>query len=358
LAKEIGGIESVRSAAAPSAQALAMHFAEKMSNGKDVEDEDFTPCDSHSIPISSWKIRQKRVKKVLKSIDASKSANGISPIFWKHTASVVSQAVTKLFKRIVRQAEYISRWKVARVTPPHKRGSVMAVKNYRPLSVLVNLSVYFEDTVDPQFDQWISNFIPENQFGFVKNTGTGDYGAALSCTMQLHLDKKGEGILISLDVAGAFDRVWWARVKARLKVKGMSRKALKLVYSYLKNRFIQVVVGGDKSEKLEIFSSVPQGGKWSPKLWDFDISEMESYLVSKLAMLICYADDCGLWYPITSENYHSIVNSINSDLASLLDWGADNKTAFEPTKTHFTLISNKTKNRFNLCFPFPRIMFD
>jgi hypothetical protein len=38
-------------------------------------------------------------------------------------------------------------------------------------------------------------------------------------------------------------------------------------------------------------------------------------------------------------------------------WGKDNKTSFAPSKTHFTLISNKTKNQFDLCFPFPRIMF-
>ena len=61
------------------------------------------------------------------------------------------------------------------------------------------------------------NFIPECQFGFVKSTGTNDYGAALSFKMLSHLDNQGEGILISLDVAGAFDRVWWARLRSRLK---------------------------------------------------------------------------------------------------------------------------------------------
>ena len=161
LTKDIGGIDSSRSAAAPNAQDSVTHVAKKMSNDKDVEDDDFVPRDLTSMPISSWKIRLKRVKKVLQSIDASKSANGISLVFWKHTADVVCVAVTKLFKRIVKEAEYISRWKVARVTPPHKRGSVMDVKNYRPLSVLNNLSVYFEDTIHPQFNQWISNFIPE-----------------------------------------------------------------------------------------------------------------------------------------------------------------------------------------------------
>jgi hypothetical protein len=218
---------------------------------------------------------------------------------------------------------------------------------------LVNDSVYFEKVVDPQFDVWISNFVPHNQFGFVKSTGTGDYGAALAVTIQQQLEDRGEGIRISLYVAGAFDRVWWARLKARLKKKGMKRKALKLRYSYLKDRLIQVVVSEKKSELKEIFSGVPQGAIWSPKMWDFDISEMEFFL-SKLAMLICYASDCGIWYAITASNKHTIVKTINNDLEQLLVWGEDNKTTFEPTKTHFTLISN----RFNLCFPFPRIMFD
>ena len=64
-------------------------------------------------------------------------------------------------------------------------------------------------------------------------------------------------------------------MKRRMKAKGMRRKALKLMHSYLKKRFLQVVLNGDISEIKEIFSSVLQGGKWSPKLWDMDIAEME-----------------------------------------------------------------------------------
>jgi hypothetical protein len=212
--------------------------------------------------------------------------------------------------------------------------------------------VYFESTLDDQFDAWVSKFTPESQFGFVRESGTDDYGAALACGIIEHVNSKGadgrrgEGILISLDVAGAFDRCWWARLKARLRAKGMSGSALRLLYSYLSNRFIQVVRNGEKSTPQEIFSGVPQGAKWSPKLWDLDISEMECW-ISKTAMLICYADDSGLWYPITDENRSSILQTINQDLQSLSDWAKDNKTTFEPTKTHFTLISNRTSHRFD-----------
>jgi hypothetical protein len=147
-------------------------------------------------------------------------------------------------------------------------------------------------TICPQFDSWIQSFVPESQFGFVKGTGTADYGSALTFEILKTLDHRGEGILVSLDVKGAFDRVWWARLKARLNAKGLCRKALKLLHSYLWKRFIQVVNNGQRSSEKEIFSGVPQGAIWSPDLWDFDISEMEDFL-SSFVMLICYADDLG-----------------------------------------------------------------
>ena len=83
----------------------------------------------------------------------------------------------------------------------------MEAANYRPLSVLVNLSVYLEDVIQPQFDAWIQNFVPESQFDFVKCTGTADYGSALAFEIMEILDRRGECILISLDVKEAFDRV-------------------------------------------------------------------------------------------------------------------------------------------------------
>jgi hypothetical protein len=53
-----------------------------------------------------------------------------------------------------------------------------------------------------------------------------------------------------------------------------------------------------------------------------------------------------------------IVNQINADLESLMVWARDNKTLFEPTKTHHTLISKRTTNKFGVCFPFESIVFD
>ena len=64
------------------------------------------------------------------------------------------------------------------------------------------------------------------------------------------------------------------------------------------------------------FSSVPQGGKWSPLFWNFDISEMDQW-ISKLGELICYADDSGLWYEVTAGNRGGMIQGVNADLESL-----------------------------------------
>ena len=74
--------------------------------------------------------------------------------------------MAKLHKRMVREGIYPTRWKISRVVPPHKRGSVKFEKNYRPLAMLVNLPVYFGEAVGPQSGAWASNFVPDIQFGF------------------------------------------------------------------------------------------------------------------------------------------------------------------------------------------------
>ena len=272
LAKEIGGLEPTRSDSAPSAQKLAEHFAEKMSNGKDDIPDEYIPKDGLKIPLLSFRIRYKTVLKALQNADPSKSTNGIAPIFWKECAKVVAPSVCKLFKHIVKHRKYVTRWKHGRVSAPHKRGSVKLPKNYRPLKVLMNISVIFEKTIHPQLYAWIAKSIPDTQFGFLKGVGSREYGCTLMFKMLSVLERRGEGILISLDVKGAFDRVWWAFLKVKLEARGMQGRALALMKNSLYRRFLQVVCQGDISELLEIFSGVPQGAVWSPSFWDFDIA--------------------------------------------------------------------------------------
>ena len=201
------------------------------------------------------------------------------------------------------------------MTPLHKRGSVAIVANYRPVTTLMNVSMVFESVIYDQFEAWIDGFIPDSQFGFAKGSGSVDYGMYVGFLMAQTLEARQEGLLIPLDVKGAFDRVWWSRLRRGLAVAGLSGLALKLVRDYLSERFIRVVLGSAASDKLEIFSGVPQGAKLSPKLWNFDIRDMPA-VVGGDATFMSYADDCNLWFPIggcdrtNPDQYCALVNTV------------------------------------------------
>ena len=131
------------------------------------------------------------------------------------------------------------------------------------------------------------------------------------------LERRGEGILISLDVKGAFDRVWWEMLVAKMEARGLEDDALELIKDYLFKRFLRVVRQADQSTRKEIFSGVSQGAVWSPDFWDFDIADIPT-VISIEGDDFEYADDCGLWYEIDDDNRDVIVSIINIDLQSLV----------------------------------------
>ena len=90
-----------------------------------------------------------------------------------------------------------------------------------------------------------------------------DYGALLLLLIFSNLEGGHDVLVISLDVAGAFDRLWHDGPIKKWIAARLHGLALRLVKDYLRRRFIQVLVeaGASKSEMRRIFSSAPQGGK-------------------------------------------------------------------------------------------------
>ena len=85
----------------------------------------------------------------------------------------------------------------------------------RKWELVDNLSLCFERVTDPQFTAFLSRFTPGGQFGFRKKCGTDDYAAVLSSTLHCALEKRMEAILVTMDVAGAFDKWLMRRVDGK-----------------------------------------------------------------------------------------------------------------------------------------------
>ena len=190
MVKDISGLESSRSAAAPDQDELANCFAEKMTSGKDDDDNNFAPNSPHLIPLSNFRIRFKSVRNALRKLDPNKSANGVGPRFLRKCANTLAPLACGLFKFVVRKSTVPPGWKLGRITPVHKRGSVSTCSNYRPVTVIDNLEGVFEGVTKSQLEAWITRFIPDWQYGFLSDHGTVDYGAAMSLTLQDCLERR------------------------------------------------------------------------------------------------------------------------------------------------------------------------
>jgi hypothetical protein len=107
-----------------------------------------------------------------------------------------------------------------------------------------------------------------------------------------------------------------------------------------------VVAAGIASGKKQYSAGVPQGGIWSPLLWNFFIQDMPSRCL--LTLLFKYADDCTLLKVFNPSERMGAVYDLNADLKRVARWGKRWKTTFEPTKTHAMFVS---KTRDNGIYP-------
>jgi len=180
-----------------------------------------------------------------------------------------------LFRHVCRSGEFPLSWKVSCITPVYKcKGSATDPRFYRPIALLPTLAMVFEHVLHSQLYHHISPYIPSAQYGFIKGTGAQDCGTTLAFTAIQALEYRKECCIVSLDIHSAFDSVWWNGLLQHLWSVGMRGKAC-LLCSYLCDRSLFVVAHGDNSSRQPFTVDVPQGGIWSPILFNF------SYLFKK-----------------------------------------------------------------------------
>lgn len=76
----------------------------------------------------------------------------------------------------------------------------------------------------------------KDQFGFVPQRSTIDALLEVSNFVKYTLDKKCFGLLISLDISGAFDGAWWPKIINQLYIKKCHGNLIKLTNDYFRQK--------------------------------------------------------------------------------------------------------------------------
>ena len=126
--------------------------------------------------------------------------------------------------------------KLANVTPVHKKGNRSEKDNYRPVSILPNLSKVFERCIYNQIAQFFDKILSKHQCGFRK-------GHSAQHALIVFLEKWKERIdqghvfgSLLIDLSKVFDCLPHNLLIAKFNAYGFDEKAVRFVYDYLTSR--------------------------------------------------------------------------------------------------------------------------
>ena len=271
----------------------------------------------------------------------SRKAPGFDRIT-NHTAKNLPKKViillSYIYNAMLRLSYFPLTWKFSEIImiqkpykPPEK------VTSYRPISLLPTLSKVFEKILLKRLIPLAisAKIIPDTQFGFRPNHSTIHQLHRVVDTISVSLEKKHYCAAVFLDVAQAFDRVWFDGLLFKLK-KFLPALYFLLVKSYLSDRTFVVRLNSNHSNYYNILAGVPQGSDIAPFLYNIFTHDIPKTSFTELSS---YTDVTVI---VASNENPNTVSSILQRHLNIIDlWTKRWKIKINQTKSSFITFTLK-----------------
>lgn len=220
--------------------------------------------------------------------------NSIPPEVLKEVATKNPDVVLSVMNRCLNEGEFPKPWKTSRLILIEKpKKDPNEVTAYRPICLLDAEAKLLEMLIKIRLVKELDekDAIHENQFGFRSGRSTMDI---LNKVVEIPKRIKEKAyknrehcVLITFDIENAFNSAPWDKIIKALQRAGVSRYLIRIIQSYLKDRYIIIEDGTE----IQTTCGVPQGSVLGPTLWNLFYDKILRIQIHKQITLVAYADD-------------------------------------------------------------------
>ena len=184
-------------------------------------------------------VNREEVKLEIINLDPSKAAQegDIPTRIIKANSDIISNYLHYNFNNnMLDKAIFPKSFKNANIIPIFKKKSRTEQSNYRPVSILPNLSKIFERLMFNQLSNYFRDILSKFQCGFRTGHTAQDCLVAMIEKWKIFIDNGGSCCALLTDLSKAFDCLPHDLLLAKLHAYGIDTKSLNILSSYLSNR--------------------------------------------------------------------------------------------------------------------------
>ena len=186
------------------------------------------------------------VMKVIKNLNIAKTCQviDIPTKVIKINKDIFANFITDHFNYSIANGEFPDELKSADVFPVHKENGKCNKINYRPVSILTNISRIYEKLLNDQLSKYIDSLLATNQCGFRKGFSFQYYLLVMLEKFKEAIDIGNQFGALLTNLSKAFDCIDHKFLIVKLSEYGVSSSALNVISSYLKHRTQRIKISG------------------------------------------------------------------------------------------------------------------
>ena len=286
------------------------------------------------------------VGKLISSLGSKKSMGpeNIPAYFLQLALPYIVEPLTYIYNLCIESNIFPAALKVAKVIPLPKASDKSNPDNFRPISLLPLLSKPLERHIQKHLYDYLdkNTLLHRTQSGFRPKHSCQTALISLCDSWLSSINKTQVVGTLFLDFRKAFDLVDHSILLQKLSLYLPSSPSVRLLQSFLENRFQFVKVNKNISSKEIVKSGVPQGSVLGPLLFLIYINDLPLNINPELTSTL-FADDASIH--TASDNMVDLNQDLQDGLDNVNDWCQKNCMSIHPDKTKCMVITTRQKHQ-------------